>query len=195
MDFRKPTADAVRRVDPQQDRDERLRRLTTAKKVLTRTPIAPESSKAADIDAYIAQLARSVLDAHCPGRMTLIILNRVQRVQDLHGTLAKEMNNAANPPTLALVHGRFRPADRQREFQKIVGKDERGGAKDVIVVATQAVEAGVDFSAAVLFSELAPWPSMVQRFGRTNRYAELDAGADVRWIDLLANIRGRQGCQ
>ena len=29
---------------------------------------------------------------------------------------------------------------------------------------------------------------MVQRFGRTNRYAELDAGADVRWIDLLANI-------
>ena len=58
VDFRKPTADAVRRVDPQQDRDERLRRLTTAKKKLTRTPIAPESSKAADIDAYIAQLAQ-----------------------------------------------------------------------------------------------------------------------------------------
>ena len=186
VDFRKPTADAVRRVDPQQDRDERLRRLTNAKKVLTRTPIAPESSKAADIDAYIAELARSVLDAHCPGRMTLIILNRVQRAQDLHGALAKEMKNAVNPPTLALVHGRFRPADRQREFQKIVGKDESGGAKDVIVVATQAVEAGVDFSAAVLFSELAPWPSMVQRFGRANRYAELDAGADVRWIDVLA---------
>ena len=121
--------------------------------------------------------------------MTLIILNRVQRVQDSPWhVLAKEMKNAVNPPTLALVHGRFRPADRQREFQKIVGKDERGGAKDVIVVATQAVEAGVDFSAAVLFSELAPWPSMVQRFGRTNRYAELDAGADVRWIDLLANV-------
>ena len=34
VDFRKPTADAVRRVDPQQDRDERLRRLTTAKKVV-----------------------------------------------------------------------------------------------------------------------------------------------------------------
>ena len=188
VDFPKPTADAVRRVDPQQERDERLRRLTTAKKKLTRTPIAPESSKAADIDVYIAQLARSVFDAHCPGRMTLIILNRVQRAQDLHGALATEMKNAVNPPTLALVHGRFRPADRQREFQKIVGKDESGGAKDVIVVATQAVEAGVDFSAAVLFSELAPWPSMVQRFGRTNRYAELDAGADVRWIDLLANV-------
>ena len=188
VDFRKPTADAVRRVDPQQDRDERLRRLTTAKKVLTRTPIAPESSKAADIDAYIAQLARSVLDAHCPGRMTLIILNRVQRAQDLHGALAKEMKNAVNPPTLALVHGRFRPADRQREFEKVVGKYGCGGTKDVIVVATQAVEAGVDISAAVLFTELAPWPSMVQRFGRANRCAELEAGADVRWIDLLAKV-------
>ena len=29
---------------------------------------------------------------------------------------------------------------------------------------------------------------MVQRFGRANRYAELEEGADVRWIDLLAEI-------
>jgi len=186
VDFRTPAVDAVRRVDPQQERDERLRRLATAKKVLTRTPITPESSKAADVEAYVAQLARSVLDAHRPGRMTLVILNRVQRAQDLHAALAKEMKDTATSPTLALVHGRFRPADRRREFEKVVGTNGRGGAKDLIVVATQAVEAGVDFSAAVLFSELAPWPSMVQRFGRANRHAELEDGADVRWIDLLA---------
>ena len=185
-DFRTPAADAVRQVDPQQEPDDRLRRLATARKVLTRTSIAPESSKTADINAYVAQLARSVFDTHRSGRMTLVILNRVQRAQDLHATLAKEMKNAATSPTLALVHGRFRPADRQREFEKVVGRNGRRGAKDVIVVATQAVEAGVDFSAAVLFSELAPWPSMVQRFGRANRHAELEDGADVRWIDLLA---------
>ena len=188
VDFRTPDGDAVRRVEPQQERDGRLRGLATAKKELTRTHLAPESSKAADVDAYIDQLASAILDAHCPDRMTLIILNRVQRAQHLHGALARKMKKSSNPPTLALVHGRFRPADRQREFQKVVGKDEQRGARDVIVVATQAVEAGVDFSAAVLFSELAPWPSMVQRFGRANRYAELDAGADVRWIDLLANV-------
>ena len=188
VDFRTPAADAVSQVDPQQESDDRLRRLATAKKALTRTPMAPESGKAADVDAYIAQLARSVLDAHCPGRMTLVILNRVQRAQDFHTALAKAMKNAATPPTLALVHCRFRPADRQREFEKVAGRNGRGGAKDVIVVATQAVEAGVDFSAAVLFTELAPWPSMVQRFGRANRYAELESGADVRWIDLLAKV-------
>lgn len=38
------------------------------------------------------------------------------------------------------------------------------------VVATQAVEAGVDVSARVLITELAPWSSLVQRFGRCNRY-------------------------
>ncbi len=186
VDFQTPAADAVWRVDPQQEPDDRLRRLATAKKLLTRTPIAPESSKAADINAYVAQLARAVLEAHRPGRMTLVILNRVQRAQDLHATLAREIQNAATPPTLALVHGRFRPADRRREFEQVAGRNGRGGARDVIVVATQAVEAGVDFSAAVLFSELAPWPSMVQRFGRANRRAELKDGADIRWIDLLA---------
>ena len=47
------------------------------------------------------------------------------------------------------------------------------------------MEAGLDISAAVLFTEVAPWSSMVQRFGRANRYAELPDGATVYWIDLL----------
>ena len=37
----------------------------------------------------------------------------------------------------------------------------------------------------MLFSELAPWPSLVQRFGRCNRQGELNdaGGAEIRWID------------
>ena len=37
-------------------------------------------------------------------------------------------------------------------------------------MATQVVEAGVDISAGCLITELAPWPSLVQRFGRCARY-------------------------
>ena len=121
--------------------------------------------------------------------MTLVIVNRVKRAQDLHAAIVKIAKRQAGEtaPQLALVHGRFRLADRQREMAKLVG-GKKYNSSGLIVVATQAVEAGVDISAAVLFTELAPWPSMVQRFGRANRYAELDEGADVRWIDLLAKV-------
>jgi CRISPR-associated endonuclease/helicase Cas3 len=52
-----------------------------------------------------------------------------------------------------------------------------------IVVSTQVVEAGVDVSATTLFTELGPWASLVQRFGRCNRRGE-DSGARVFWIGL-----------
>ena len=175
------------KVDPQPE-DTRLWRLATAKKTLSRENAAPASAKTTDIEAYIDELADSVLDAHRPGHMTLAIVNRVTRAQALRAALAERLaRKGGAAPELALVHARFRPADRRREMAKLPVEGRRGGegAKDPIVVSTQAVEAGVDVSAAVLFTELAPWPSMVQRFGRANRYAELADGADVRWIDLL----------
>ena len=189
VDFPAPVTSAVRRVDPQEEDDARLRRLATAKKTLHQAESALASFKSADLDAYIGRLAREALDAHRPGCMTLLIVNRVSRAQALHTALGRELKRrSGDAPELALVQGRFRPADRRREMDKVVGESDQVGSRDLIVVATQAVEAGVDISAAVLFTELAPWPSMVQRFGRANRYAELEEGADVRWIDLLAEI-------
>ena len=182
---------AIRRVNPQTAQDARIRRLAKARKTLVpQADISPASPKATDVKAYLNQLALTVLDAHRPGRMTLVIVNRVQRAQDLRAALAKEFTKNGTPPVLALVHGRFRPADRRRELDKAgIGSRQHRGNGEVIVVATQAVEAGVDISAAVMFTEIAPWPSLVQRFGRANRYAELADGAEVRWIDLLAHAR------
>jgi CRISPR-associated endonuclease/helicase Cas3 len=42
------------------------------------------------------------------------------------------------------------------------------------------VEAGVDLSAATLFTEVAPWSSIVQRAGRCNRDGRVE-GAAVHW--------------
>ena len=188
VDFPAPTGDAITRVEPRTESDARLRRLANAKKTLRRATTVPASNKNADIKTYTERLAREVIDAHQPGRMTMVIVNRVQRAQDTHAALDRELSKSAEiAPELALIHGRFRPADRQREIEKILGKDGNPGVRDLIVIATQAVEAGVDISAAVLFTELAPWPAMVQRFGRANRDAKLLDGADVRWIDLLAD--------
>ena len=120
--------------------------------------------------------------------MTLVIVNRVARAQALYAAIGKRLEGKGETtPEVVLVHARFRSRDRQREMDKILVNVKKNGeiSKDLIVVSTQAVEAGVDVSAAVLFTELAPWASVVQRFGRANRYAELEDGADVRWIDLL----------
>lgn len=57
---------------------------------------------------------------------------------------------------------------------------------DRIVIATQAVEAGVDVSARLLITELAPWSSLVQRIGRCNRKGEMSDKAEVVWIDIQA---------
>ena len=182
VDHAEPLPGSVVRVDPRVAADGRLARLANAEKALRRSDIAPASPKYDDFRRYFAGLAESILAAHRAGYMTLVIVNRVARAQALHAAIERLLRERESPPlALALVHSRFRPADREREMNKVVG----GESNDVIVVATQAIEAGVDISAAVMFTELAPWPSLVQRFGRANRYAELDGGADIHWIDLL----------
>ncbi len=178
----------VMQVKPAAEHDDRLRRLTWAAKHLERASIGPVTSNAPDRNAYIRRLAEAVVGAHLPGHMTLVIVNQVKRAQDLHGHVAKLLKTRGDgAPALVLLHSRFRPADRQSKMARVVGADAES---DVIVVATQAVEAGVDISAAVMFTELAPWASMVQRFGRANRRGELTDGARVYWVDLMGSIVG-----
>jgi CRISPR-associated endonuclease/helicase Cas3 len=123
-----------------------------------------------------AVLANFVLEKHIHGQLTLVIVNRVQRAQEIFKALQK----AGRKDHLALVHSRFRAPDRQIHQDLLLQ-----GTGDRIVVATQAVEAGVDVSARVLITEIAPWSSLVQRFGRCNRGGEFNVdGADVYWLDL-----------
>ena len=186
VDHAEPPPGSVARVDPREAAGGRLARVARAEKALRRSDIAPASPKSVDSNRYIAGLAESILAAHRTGYMTLVIVNRVGRAQALHVAIERLLRQRESlPPALALVHSRFRPAEREREMNKVLG----GESDDVIVVATQAIEAGVDISAAVLFTELAPWPSLVQRFGRANRSAELDGGADIHWIDLLGETK------
>lgn len=185
VDHPAPTGAAVVRVDPSVAPASRLGRLARAAKRLDRSAVAPKSAKKTDVADYVGRLADAILDAHRAGALTLAIVNRVDRAQDLRAALEKRLSRWLEAaPTLALVHSRFRPADREREMKKTLDADDPN-RQGRIVVATQAIEAGVDISAATLFTELAPWSSLVQRFGRANRYAELPDGAQVFWIDLL----------
>ena len=185
VDFPAPTGEAVMPMRSLMEDDDRTQRLLHAPKRLSPALPRPRSASTSDERAYLDELADLVLDEHAPGTLTLVLLNRVQRAQALHSRLVKAVAaQERGATTIVLLHGRFRPAER-REALRAAGDTDT----DRIVVATQAVEAGVDLSAALLITELAPWPSLVQRFGRANRYAELPA-ADIRWVDLLGDIEG-----
>jgi CRISPR-associated endonuclease/helicase Cas3 len=120
--------------------------------------------------------ADSVAKAHKPGTLTLVTVNTVGTARDLATRLRRQKGVEAE--TL-LIHSRFRPDDRRAAVEALIRPVDPNGPGR-IAVATQVVEAGVDVSAATLFTEAAPWASLVQRFGRCNRRGEIE-GARVFW--------------
>ena len=132
----------------------------------------------ARLQAYATSLAAEVMGRHRRGSRTLVVLNRVDRAQHLFERIRRLDDSV---PAI-LVHSRFRPAER-RGIQESLAADV--APEGQVVVATQAVEAGVDMTSAVMFTELAPWTSIVQRFGRCNRYGE-EESAEALWIDIEA---------
>jgi len=119
------------------------------------------------------KLAARVADAHLQaGRggqgPTLVVLNRVDDAIAVYEALVAD--KALRGTEIRLVHSRFRPAERLGWRIAFLNRAACAPGVDRIVVATQVVEAGVDISAAVLVTELAPWASLVQRFGRCARW-------------------------
>jgi CRISPR-associated endonuclease/helicase Cas3 len=147
-------------------------------------------------------LAGEIRRAHRPGTRTIVVVNTVPRACELFEALgapsahapgaAEKCSKKASAmtevvascqpqPNIVLLHSRFRPGDRRKAVELALEEPFVGGR---IVVSTQVIEAGVDVSAATLFTELAPWASLVQRFGRCNRRGKENENAKVWWIDL-----------
>ncbi|HXG68114.1 MAG TPA: CRISPR-associated helicase Cas3' [Blastocatellia bacterium] len=140
-----------------------------------------------------AGLAQFVNQQHYPGSQTLIVVNSVARAREVFAELqkvygltgSKKQPRGGDPkfegkaPTLKLLHSRFRPNERKGWAQML---DEKPDGPGRIIVATQVVEAGLDISSRLLVTDLAPYASLVQRFGRVNRAGELEE-ARIYWVD------------
>jgi CRISPR-associated endonuclease/helicase Cas3 len=133
---------------------------------------APEVADA----KMIAACAR---ERHVQGSLTLVVVNRVRKAVEVYDALeqafsestGKKKERRKDAPDLRLVHSRFRGAERACWARDFLRRDAPVEGAGRIIVATQVVEAGVDISARTLVTDLAPWPSLVQRFGRAARYA------------------------
>lgn len=114
-------------------------------------------------------IADSVRARHVKGTLTLVICNTVDLAREVFRALSSVEHRV-------LLTSRFRREDRAGHEQRLLDFDaQRKAGKlpesdpGLICVSTQVIEAGVDISAHRLFTELAPWPSMLQRLGRLNR--------------------------
>jgi CRISPR-associated endonuclease/helicase Cas3 len=125
------------------------------------------SAKSATLTPH--DIAVAVVDKHLAGRLSLVICNTVDMAQQVFRALPSVAHKV-------ILTSRFRRDDRARHEQRLLEFDaERKAGRlsqehpGLICVSTQVIEAGVDISAHRLWTELAPWPSMLQRLGRMNR--------------------------
>ena len=131
------------------------------------------------VDSFDKSVRRNELQARSVG----VIVNRVRTARDTYEALA-----SAGYPT-HLITGRMRPLDRVDALHRVgPAVDPDGDRRDdrlTIVVATQAIEVGADFSFDALVTECAAVDSLRQRFGRLDRrgtHAERTGYPAQAWI-------------
>ncbi len=129
---------------------------------------------AAEPGAY-RDIGRMVAELHRPETLTLVVLNTVDAAMKVYAALPR------GEADTTLIHSRFRGRERTALAARIAADPGSGGH---IVVATQVVEAGLDLNAALLVTEAAPWPSVVQRAGRCNRTGRIP-DARLLWVPPL----------
>ena len=166
--------------------EESVKRLIEAEKPcrMADTRLTPDNVK----KGYATTLAEEITASHRSGTLTLAVINRVVRAQAVFSAIEKQLAKGGNDAESFLIHSRFRKPERKKWEEALDEETILADSPGRIVITTQAIEAGVDISATTLFTELSPWSSLVQRFGRCNRRGKCGVdgvpGAQVLWIDV-----------
>lgn len=105
----------------------------------------------------IDDITEEVRESVRAGKKTAVVCN----------TVAKAINvfEALSDLEPLLVHSRFTLGQRAERESKEHIEQQR------LVIATQVIEVSLDVSFDIMFTELAPADSLLQRFGRVNRHA------------------------
>lgn len=91
------------------------------------------------------------------GKQVIICVNNVNTSQEIYKMFKGRYR-------CKLMHGRFNGRDRE--------KAEQGLRTNQLLIGTQAIEVSLDISYDVLYTEIAPYDALLQRFGRINRRGE-----------------------
>jgi CRISPR-associated endonuclease/helicase Cas3 len=106
---------------------------------------------------------------------TLVIVNTVRRAQDIYMQLSKRLGSEAD---IRCLHSRFFQEDRKNAEEWLHDRFKQP-LRPVILVSTQVVEAGLDITSDILFTDLCPANALLQRAGRCARFGEVDGEIHV----------------
>ncbi|MEM5874310.1 MAG: CRISPR-associated helicase Cas3' [Candidatus Aenigmatarchaeota archaeon] len=98
-------------------------------------------------------------------KRVLVIVNTVEAAVAI-----KQKLEEYEDVTSILLHGRFMYYSRKKKEDVV--KKFKDSLKPHVLVSTQVCEVSLDISYDYLYTELAPFPSLIQRFGRVNRSGE-----------------------
>ncbi|WP_032925212.1 CRISPR-associated helicase/endonuclease Cas3 [Leptospira santarosai] len=112
---------------------------------------------------------------HAGHSKILVVVNTVKRAQSIYRDLKSSGLN------VKIYHSRYKYKDRVIRHREFIAafKDE---APPVVGIATQVAEMSLDIDSDILFCELAPIPSIIQRLGRLNRRTAPDNQLPARSV-------------
>lgn len=197
VDHKPPTSLETTYLNDEDYKVETLKKRYNAPKPLEKAEIPLEKKTKTDLERYSKSLSELILDCHTLSAqtITLMIVNTVDRAQSVYKALLEKKKIIRDSgPDVRLIHSRFRPFERSKLTRILSEAPSNSGFPEAgrIIVSTQVVEAGVDISSCVMITELAPWASMVQRFGRLNRYGKQDTPRAI-WIDIDTKSKDADG--
>ena len=112
------------------------------------------------------------------GKNVLVLVNTVSTAQEVYERLNYKDKN--------LLHSRFIWKTRKDKEEKVKKDYETGKGK--IWISTQLVEASLDIDFDVLFTEVAPADSLIQRMGRVWRHKKEDYRENEPNVYILSQV-------
>lgn len=108
---------------------------------------------------------KKIYDQYKSGKRVLVIVNTVNKAIELGRKLMEEICKPKEKKDIIIFHARFMYRDRKKKEEMLERKK-----RPHILVATQVCEVSLDISYDVLYTEAPSLGSLIQRFGRVNRY-------------------------
>lgn len=170
-----PASDTFGLSDNDRNTERLRRRLVATKSALLRQVSTPRDDAKASEALAKAALREAQRLSKSQARAIAVIVNRVETAKRV---AIQAKDSLGDDWDVSLLTGRMRPLDRLENQASVLdrvrsGRERKETSPRLLLVSTQAIEAGADFDFDALITECASLDALRQRFGRLDRLGDL----------------------